>query len=311
MEFSPNELQHQILESLEALLKRNGDWHRALELMESGQYDETLHRLLQDAGFMDLTVTAGLGPLEAALVVEKIAERPGVVAAGATLLVYPMVTERSAHGPVALTTIKNPPSRMAPFATTVLVLADEEAMKVEVELKDIEVIDNDHSGWPLGRLKPEALARAVSLGRGTGKLLRGWWRVALALEAAGAMRGAVACTNQYIKDRVQFGHPLGSFQALQHRMAHLVVLTEGVYWLALRAAYEFTPINANAAATHAVASAAQVLRDTHQMQGAIGLSREYPLHLWTFRLPDLQRELGGLSGHSRELARAIATAHHG
>jgi alkylation response protein AidB-like acyl-CoA dehydrogenase len=168
-------------------------------------------------------------------------------------------------------------------------------------------VNNDRTGWPLARLDPRALARAEPLGPGAGEALRNWRRVAIALEIAGAMRGALNTTVTYVKDRVQFGRPIGSFQAIHHRLAHLAVLVEGTYWLALEAAWRgAAPTAAAAAAAQATASAPLVLRETQQMHGAIGFTREYPLHLWTLKLPALQRELGGASGHARAVAKALA-----
>jgi alkylation response protein AidB-like acyl-CoA dehydrogenase len=204
---------------------------------------------------------------------------------------------------VALASRLDAPIRFAPYARAVLIAHGDEALLLDLKQGDADPVDSSRTGWPLGRLSKDRLVDARALGAGSGELLRGWWRVALALETAGVMRGALDKTVQYVKERVQFGRPIGSFQAIPHRLAQLCVQLEGVRWLALKAAYDRAdPVGAAAAATWAAATAPLVFRETQQMHGAMGFTREYPLHAWTMRLPALQRELGGLMSHSRTVA---------
>jgi alkylation response protein AidB-like acyl-CoA dehydrogenase len=64
------------------------------------------------------------------------------------------------------------------------------------------------------------------------------------------------------------------------------------------------PDRAAAAAVHAVRTARQVYNETHQIQGAIGFTDEYDLHLWTLRLRALAVEAGGSVQHSRDLVQS-------
>ncbi|MFP6660304.1 MAG: acyl-CoA dehydrogenase, partial [Myxococcota bacterium] len=57
------------------------------------------------------------------------------------------------------------------------------------------------------------------------------------------------------------------------------------------------------AASFAIEAAERVFADTHQLSGAIGFTHEHDLHVWSMRLQALRLELGGLSAHSREVAR--------
>ena len=309
MDFTPNDIQRQALDAVDRILERNGGWSQNRKLVEATAYDQGLHDELAGAGFFDLALTEGAGPLDAALVVQRIAESAAVVAAAATGLVYPMVVGEAPSGPVALANGNGAPFRMGQFATTVLILDGDTAKRLDVAPGDVTPVNNDRTGWPLARLSEAALQRAPALGPGSGEALRNWWRVGLALEAAGAMRGAVKTTVDYVKERVQFGRPIGSFQAIQHRLAQLTVHVEGSYWLGLEAAYRGAQAKAAAAAAAYVSmNAPLVLRETQQMHGAIGFTREYPLHLWTMRLPALQRELGGAAQHARAVARSLAEA---
>ena len=307
MDFTPNDIQRQALDAVDRILERNGDTSHNKKLVEQVAYDHALHDELAGAGFFELAVTEGAGPLDAALVVECIAENAAVLAAAATALVFPMVTGEVAPGPIALANGQGTPFRLGQFAKTVLILDGDVAKRLEVRPGDVEPVNNDRTGWPLARLSSAALQRAPALGPGKGEELRNWWRTGLTLEAAGAMKGALRQTVGYVKDRVQFGRPIGSFQAIQHRLAHLTVSAEAAYWLGLEAAYRRAdPTAAAAGAAYVTANAPLLLRETQQMHGAIGFTREYPLHLWTMRLPALQRELGGLTRHARDLAQSLA-----
>jgi alkylation response protein AidB-like acyl-CoA dehydrogenase len=303
MDLTPDDLQRQILDSVDRILKRGADPQATRKLLETESYDTALHEELAAAGFLDLPVS-GAGPLEAALVCARVAESGALVTATATGLVYPMLTGEAATGPVALADGAAKPFRMGQFAHSILILDGERALHLTPSPGDVERVDNDRTGWPLSRLRGEAIARAVSLGDGSGERLRNWWRTAVAIDAAGAMRGAIALTVRYVSERVQFGRPIGSFQAIQHRLAQMAVQAEGAYWLALEAAFHgANGLHAARAATWATTSTPMILRETQQMHGAMGFTREYPLHLWTMRLPALQRELGGLSSHARATAR--------
>jgi alkylation response protein AidB-like acyl-CoA dehydrogenase len=130
------------------------------------------------------------------------------------------------------------------------------------------------------------------LGLGSASAIRAWWRVALAVEICGTARAALDRTLIHVRERHQFGRPLGSFQALQHRLAECAVLVEGARWLALEAAWSRAePERAAAAAVQALRAGERTFWETHQVSGALGFTVEYDLHLWTMRLPALRAEL--------------------
>jgi alkylation response protein AidB-like acyl-CoA dehydrogenase len=98
-----------------------------------------------------------------------------------------------------------------------------------------------------------------------------------------------------VTQRKQFGQPIGAFQAVQHRLAEAAVLLEATRWLTLKAADSSDPVDASLAAGYAQDAARRVTYDFHQFHGAMGLTLEHPLHLWTYRLKALYGELGGAS----------------
>ena len=149
------------------------------------------------------------------------------------------------------------------------------------------------------------MRRGSDQGEGSGDRLRRAWQVALAAEAAGTMLAAITKTAAYVSGRYQFGRPIGSFQAVQHRLARAYVMAQGTKWLALRAAWFHDDEFLTASAAAYACEASQVTyTNTHQVTGAIGVTTEHGLVLYTMRLMGLQRELGGRRAHARRVASA-------
>ena len=90
---------------------------------------------------------------------------------------------------------------------------------------------------------------------------------------------------------------------MQHRLAECAVSVEGARGLMLEAAWlGARPEAAAVAAAHATTAAARVFRETHQLSGAIGYTREHDLHVWSMRLQALRLELGGAAAQRRAVA---------
>ncbi len=303
MDFELSDDQRAILEAIEALLKRHAGPERAIELAAKGAYDKELGAALGESGFLDLARGEETGPLEAALMVEAVARAGGCVSVGARAFVAPLVLEGEVHGPVALAVAgSDAPVRFAAHARTLLVLDAYTARRVDLVPGDVEPVRSNF-GYPLGRVGEEILAGGASLGRGSGARLRNAWRTALAVEMAGTLRAALDVTVDYVKKRRQFGRAIGSFQGVQHRLAHAQVLVEGARWLALEAAWQRCPEEGAAlAAAHASTTAHRVFAETHQFSGAMGFTHEHDLHVWSMRLQALRLELDGAAGHQRAAA---------
>ncbi len=313
MDFELDEDQRSVLDAVGQLLERHAGPARAIELAAKGGYDAELEAALEEAGFLGLFAESGA--LEAALLTEAVARAAGVAAIGAATLVIPGVREagglggREASGPVALAwrpeAGSGRPVRFAAHARQVL-FASEEAMRIAtIRPGSVEPVRSSF-GYPFGMVSSEIHAESEGLAGESGALLR-WWRVALACEVAGSARGALDATLEHVKQRRQFGRALGSFQGLQHRLAHLAVRVEGTRWLALEAA-DATGARAAEAAAVAAAYASEtakaVFDETHQFCGAMGFTREHDLHVFSMRLQALRLELGGAAGHRRSAARA-------
>ena len=111
--------------------------------------------------------------------------------------------------------------------------------------------------------------------------------------------------------RHQFGAPIGSFQAIKHKLADVRIALEFAAPLVYRAAYSLTVADP-AARTHvamakAAAADAATLAARHALQchGAMGYSFEHDLHLWIKRVWALAAAWGDATWHRELVARAI------
>ncbi len=226
MDFEPNADQQAILEAVAALLAQHAGAKRAIELNRGSHYDRELDAALDGAGFQEVALADGTGLLEAALVVEAVAKAGGVVGVGASALVAPGLVRRALPGPIALARDgETGPVRFAAHARTLLVDAGEEARVLTLAESDVSPVASNFM-LPMGRVRvPQG--RGDSLGPGSGERLRSLWRLALAAETVGTMAACLDVTLEYVKRRRQFGRAIGSFQAVQHRLAQCAVSVEG------------------------------------------------------------------------------------
>jgi pimeloyl-CoA dehydrogenase small subunit len=132
---------------------------------------------------------------------------------------------------------------------------------------------------------------------------------ALCAEAVGAMAEAVEMTNDYMKTRKQFGVAIGSFQALQHRAADMVVALEQARSMMYLAAMSTAETDAAARARSIHAAKAQIGRSAKfigqqatQLHGGIAMTYEYKLgHLFK-RLTMIDMSYGDADHHLAKLS---------
>ncbi|MDG4668602.1 acyl-CoA dehydrogenase [Mycobacterium sp. 236(2023)] len=116
--------------------------------------------------------------------------------------------------------------------------------------------------------------------------------------AAGAIRWCVQAVTEHLRTREQFGKPIGTFQALQHQAAMLLVNSElavSSAWDAVRSLSEGSAqhrIAASSAALMAIAPAPDLVLDTLTMFGAIGYTWEHDLHLYWRKATSLAASIG-------------------
>jgi alkylation response protein AidB-like acyl-CoA dehydrogenase len=302
MDFSLDTDQQAVLDTIDAILAKQAGGERARALGPAGHDDELLGTLAA-GGFLDLALDDALGPLGAELLVEHASRANARINLGVRALVGAALLGDECPARLAVTRAESRgPVRFGQHADILLVLdGDDARVGTIVEARAVQ----SPYGFPYAHVDTTELR---SLGAGSGPRLANWWRVAIAAEIAGAATGAVMHTVEYLGQRQQFGKPLGSLQALQHRMAEAYVWAEGAAWLARRAAFLGAPADdAAVAAAHATEAAQLIGSDMHQLSGAIGFTTEFDLQLWTTRLHGLRVELGGTTAHQL----AVTAAHWG
>lgn len=134
-----------------------------------------------------------------------------------------------------------------------------------------------------------------------------------ACATSGILRWCVDAVTEHLRTREQFGRPIGSFQALQHRAAELLISSElatAAAWDAVRSTGEDADQHTIATATAvlmAVAPAADLVLDALTMFGAIGFTWEHDLHLYWRRATALAASLGPATRWSRRLGELTRT----
>ncbi|MGH9093205.1 MAG: acyl-CoA dehydrogenase family protein, partial [Acidimicrobiales bacterium] len=127
-----------------------------------------------------------------------------------------------------------------------------------------------------------------------------------ALMLGGADR-VLAMASQYAKDRVQFGQPIGSFQAVKHRCADMVVDVEGMRSSTWYAAWSLTAGEPDASVAASTAkvwcsdAARRVMGSGLQVHGGIGFTWEHDLHLFMKRSQFEWGSFGSASFHRQRL----------
>jgi alkylation response protein AidB-like acyl-CoA dehydrogenase len=135
--------------------------------------------------------------------------------------------------------------------------------------------------------------------------------IALAAEQLGGAQRALDITVDYTKTRHQFGRPIGSFQALKHRMADLLMevesLRSAVAYAASAVADGSDEVPALASLVKAYASETyfHVAAEMIQMHGGIGFTWEHDAHLFFKRAKSTELFLGDGAYHRERLAQRI------
>jgi hypothetical protein len=306
MDFDLDSEQKDLLDALGTLLDRHAGPERARAVGAADGIDLPLLERLIEGGFADFA-TEGAGPLEAALAVELVAARVGLAPYGSRAIVAPALLDQPLPEVLAVLDGAEPaPVRYAQFAQAFLMPRGTEAIRLERNEVEIEPIESPFA-YPFATVTvPDGAGEALPLADGA-TTLRRWQRIAIAAEMVGCMQAALDLTVAYLSDRHQFGRPLGSFQALQHRLAELHIDIEGARWLTRQAAWRGADDELAAIACTAAAEAAdKTVGETHQLSGAMGLTKEYDLHLWTMRLVALCQEGGGVSRHAADAAGRVS-----
>lgn len=292
MDFQFTEYQNTVASAVSSL----GDRFRAPPVHEAGfhVYGEALDKEIEAAGFHEVTSDPELGSVSAVGVISEIAKLPPSVEIMASTLIRPLVAKMAgAEIPRPLALIERPdrPVRFLTKAKAALMVQGDSVSLIRIQAGDVAPVESMFA-YPYGRLSKAALARAEPLKVDLAELRR-VWQIGIAAEIMGALDSALALTSDYVTQRKQFGKPLGTLQAIQQRLAEVAVASHAIRWMTFRAAFSGSAVDAAIACAYAQDAGRQAVYDMHQFHGATGLTLEYSLHHYSYRIRGLLSELGG------------------
>jgi alkylation response protein AidB-like acyl-CoA dehydrogenase len=322
MDFDLTEDQKEIKRVAHELLASRSPFAAVREAAEARSYDDSLSRELTELGWPGIAIAEehggqGLGMVELSVLAEELgyacASTPLVPSAAAAAAIQaggsaeqrdrwlPGLAAGEAKGAIGS-------RELAADATgadvAVLLDGDEATVHASLETALFDAID------PTRRYAAvESAAEGEPLASGAADRIR----IVVAAELLGVCQRALEMTLEYVKDRKQFGVPVGSFQAVSHRCAQMVLHTESVRSTVYYAAWaaEAEPDRLAEAGALAGAAAAEAGREVTgsaiQAHGGIGFTWEADVH-WLYKRAQMDVTLlGGGRRHRAALARHAAS----
>jgi alkylation response protein AidB-like acyl-CoA dehydrogenase len=332
MDFGLSDDQREIQRTASDLLAQRASAARVREHAEAKTTDDKLWSELRDLGWMGIAIGEdhggqGLGAVELSILAEELGRTlapvpflPSVLAA--TLIEHAGSDEQRAHwlpGLAAGETV-GAVGRATDGTAGLVISAPEADVLVLIEDGGATVIDaGDAEIEPLDPIDPTRSAGRVTIAAGAGESLGGdvvaatdRALIVIASELVGVASRALEMTTEYVKERKQFGTPVGAYQAVSHRCAQMLLDTERARVLTSFASWtaDADPdrLAEGAAMAKAAASSAgrEVTSAAIQMHGGIGFTWEADVH-WLFKRAQLDADLlGGASHHRRRLATIAA-----
>jgi len=315
--------------------------HALRESASAGQCPEALWKRIEEAGLtMALVPEAdgGFGvpaaealglvriagahglplPLAETLIANAVLARAGLDMPGGRLTIAEgdtLVLERSATGFRARGRLKMVPfARWADQIVTIAAIDGTDHV-LSLPVKHLTLGPaQDISGMPRDDAEVDldlTGADIAPLGRSAGGM-RGLGAMIRSLATAGALETILRMTVDYANDRVQFGRPIGKFQAIQQYLATMAGETAASRVAAEMAADSYdTPsfaLTVAAAKSRTGEAAETVGALAHQIHGAIGYTQEFALHHFTKRIWSWRDEFGTELDWTRELGRAALSS---
>jgi alkylation response protein AidB-like acyl-CoA dehydrogenase len=324
MDFDLTEDQREIKNVARDLLAARSPFAKVREAAEAQRYDKALWTEIVDLGWPGIAVGEqyggqGLGAIELAVLLEELgyacaatpflstAVAAAVIAAGGT----GEQRERWLPGLLAGETaagIGTPELVIDGSGADVVVLIDDDGARLVASPQTEPVTTID----PTRRFGLVAGTGDSPAGEPLAVDVADRLRAAIAAEVVGVSQRALEMTLEYVKERKQFGVAVGSFQAVAHRCAQMLLHTESARSTAYYAAWaaDAEPARFGEAAALAAAAAAtggrEVAAGAIQAHGGIGFTWEADVH-WLYKRAEVDRALlGGATRHHAALARAAA-----
>ena len=326
MRFHLSEDQRVVQRTAKELLASRSPFERVREHAEAGRYDDGLSRELAELGWPGIAVDEehggqGLGMVELVVLLEELgaacAATPflGSVLAAAAIQVAGSDEQRERWLPGLasgeLRGALGEAGQLVPDApgADVVVLVDGAARTASVQdgsaVEEVEAIDPTRRH---GRIANGGDELPGDAGAAIDRAL-----VAVSAELVGVCRRGLEMSVEYVKERKQFGVPVGTFQAVQHRAAQMLLETEGARAATLFAAWtadaepERLPGAAGMAKAWASDAGRSATASAIQLHGGIGFTWEADVH-WLFKRAQLDAALLGAGGTHRARVAQLAAA---
>jgi alkylation response protein AidB-like acyl-CoA dehydrogenase len=334
MDFGLTDDQRDIQRTARDLLAERATFARVREMIEShppaGTTDEALWKELCQLGWPGIAISEGyggqgLGTIELSILCEElgrvVAPVPFLASAMAACVIeqagsdeqrerwLPGLASGETIGALAGAVDGTAELVVSGAEADVIVLVEEDGSGRLLTPQDAEVSK-------VAAIDPTRSAARVSAADSAGEQLEdgcpglGRALVAVSSELVGVCERALEMTVAYVKDRKQFGVPVGAYQAVSHRCAQMLLETEQARSLAAFAAWtaDADPESLAEAAAMAKAAASQAGREVTagaiQMHGGIGFTWEADVH-WLFKRAQIDAALLGGAGRHRARVAAI------
>lgn len=178
----------------------------------------------------------------------------------------------------------------------------------ELDIEELNAVDPLR---PVTRVTPRGSGEVLGTSSETATLVSTLAVAGAACQLAGAARRLVDLTVEYVNVRHQFGRPVGSFQAVKHKIADVAVGVDMAEAAAASALGDLDQEGAARRAAVAKAYAGQAAEHANvealQLHGGTGFTWEYHLHFWLKRVMSLSAAYGTTTTHRRALAQSLLT----
>ena len=332
MDFGLTDDQREIQRTARELLAERARPERVREHAEAGRSDQALWRELSELGWPGIAIAEenggqGLGRIELSILCEELGRAlapvpflPSVMAA--TLIEHAGSPDQRARWLPALAggestgalgmAVDGTAELVIGAVADVIVLIDEDRTgrvlaADEADVSPIASIDPTRSTARVGAPEDGGEPLTGDVGAGVDRAL-----VAVSSELVGVCDRALEMTVAYVKERKQFGVPVGAYQAVSHRCAQMLLDTEKARSTAAFAAWtaDADPERLPEAAAMAKAAASDAAREVTasaiQAHGGIGFTWEADVH-WLFKRAYLDAALlGDAKRHRARLAAILA-----
>ena len=332
MDFGLTDDQREIQRTARELLAERAKPERVREHAESGRTDEQLWKELCELGWPGIAVAEehggqGLGQIELSILCEELGRSLAPVPFLATAMAATVIQQDGSSeqrerwlpglaggetiGALGTTVDGTAELVLGGREADVFVLIDEDGSgrivaAGEAEVTPVESVDPTRSTARVSGGDGEAVGDGGACA-GLGRAL-----VSVSAELVGVCDRALAMTVEYVKDRKQFGVPVGAYQAVSHRCAQMLLETEKARSTAAFAAWtadaDPEALAEAAAMAKACASSAgrEVTASAIQAHGGIGFTWEADVH-WLYKRAQIDAALlGGARRHRARLAEILA-----